>query len=104
MLFIETASEINKEEEKFSFVFVKSKKENCFIGYTSLFDFYNPKYGKTILRICQMIVLPLFQREFHLGTKMMELIYKEARNDETVMEINVESPCEGSMKERRKRR
>jgi histone acetyltransferase 1 len=63
-------------------------------GYMTLFHFQSP-FRKptpgTIVRICQVLVLPPYQRQ-GLGQAMMRAVYQYAENDDLV-EVNVEDPA-----------
>eukprot|EP00592_Proboscia_alata_P008467 CAMPEP_0194363414 /NCGR_PEP_ID=MMETSP0174-20130528/11211_1 /TAXON_ID=216777 /ORGANISM="Proboscia alata, Strain PI-D3" /LENGTH=496 /DNA_ID=CAMNT_0039136797 /DNA_START=84 /DNA_END=1570 /DNA_ORIENTATION=- len=70
------------------------------VGYTTLYYFHapfkRPKPG-LVVRICQMLILPPYQRCGH-GKVMMEQIYNLIQKDddkEIVVELNVEDPCVG---------
>jgi len=64
-------------------------------GYITLFSFPSPfrKAGPgTIRRICQVLLLPPYQRAGH-GSIMLGAILDNARLDKNVVQINVEDPA-----------
>ncbi len=104
---------------------IPSSKENqnetvgySLVGYMTLFGFYAPFHkpkGGIVLRICQALVLPPYQRQGH-GKQMMRYVYDYAhgrydntlksvrlKNNDTskqmvareIVEINVEDPAPG---------
>lgn len=65
-----------------------------FVGYCTLYHFRAPfrrPTPGTVARICQILVLPPFQRAGH-GRRLVERAYDAARDDDDVVEINVEDP------------
>lgn len=90
------------------------KRESVYslVGYMTLFTFYSPlkkPRGGNVLRICQALVLPPFQRQGH-GKAMMAAVYDYARGSKSrdgngddpkisavqnVVEVNVEDPAPG---------
>ena len=79
-----------------------STQENAhlleFVGYATLLavtsPFRKPKAG-TILRICQVVILPPYHRAGH-GSTMLQQIYacaNSTQSDEEIVEINVEDPA-----------
>ena len=84
----------NKEDARYSLA-----------GYTTLYSFYSP-FRKPqpghVMRICQVIILPPYQRKGH-GRKLLEAVYDFAHEklcareegQESIREINVEDPAPG---------
>jgi hypothetical protein len=86
----------------------------CFVGYLTIFIFNNPLKGQG-LRICQILILPPFQRQgtsrlggvwLELcsglmviyvwaghGARMLRWVYESARSRELVFEVTVEDPA-----------
>mmetsp|Transcript_15571 Transcript_15571/g.29369 ORF Transcript_15571/g.29369 Transcript_15571/m.29369 type:complete len:608 (-) Transcript_15571:649-2472(-) len=99
------------DESNSSIDHVTSEKVSVYslVGYMTLFTFYSPfkkpKSGN-VLRICQALILPPFQRQGH-GKAMMSCVYEYARgkidkgdNSEScihddIVEVNVEDPAPG---------
>lgn len=105
--FIETADNVDISDSnggfwKVLYVFEQhGSKHDAFkyslVGYTTLFYFHAPfkkPKGGSVVRICQSLVLPPYQRCGH-GTQMMKQIYEIARSDPQIVEINVEDPAPG---------
>jgi len=96
---IETASTVDisstKDGGRWEILFLF--ESGAFVGYCTLF-FFNalfrrPKPG-IVVRICQMIIMPRFQRR-GLGRKLMREVYELASASEKIVEITVEDPCIG---------
>ncbi len=79
------------------------------VGYVTLFHFHNPyrkPIGGTIVRICQVLILPPYQRQKH-GHQMLHALYQYCSNNDNdgdtttnttvvqhnIVEINVEDPA-----------
>ena len=79
------------------------------VGYMTLFHFQNPyrkPIGGTIVRICQVLILPPYQRQKH-GQQMLHALYQYCSNNDNdtdtttnttvaehnIVEINVEDPA-----------
>ena len=116
MFFIETADNVDLSSNeggghwKCVYVYRRHKADKySLVGYTTLFHFNSPfrkpKAG-IVMRVCQAIVLPPYQRGGH-GSMMLNEVYKIAEgrplsidestksgNDE-IVEVNVEDPCPG---------
>lgn len=113
LMFIENASSIELKSNEggewhILYLFLQhSDGQYSFAGYMTLFSFFSPfKKPKPgiVLRICQAIILPFYQRQGH-GKKLMECVYDFAngkydvlleRNSslmKEIVEINVEDPC-----------
>lgn len=69
------------------------------VGYASLYRFTNPMRERRpdTLRLAQLLVLPLFQRQGH-GERLLLLAHEAAaaaEGGEGVLEVSIEDPCEG---------
>lgn len=113
LLFIENADDVQVDAQdgggywKVVYVFrIHGPKKFSLAGYVTLFHFSapfrKPKAG-TIVRICQAVVLPPYQRAGH-GREMLHTVHdlaQEKFNDkitkygEAIVEINVEDPAPG---------
>jgi GNAT superfamily N-acetyltransferase len=78
-----TATDTNNQEEG----------HWSFAGYLTLYAFTNPFKGKS-LRICQVLILPPYQRQGH-GQKLLRAAYTLARERDIVYEVTVEDPAPG---------
>ena len=58
----------------------------CLAGYLTLYAFNNPLKGKSV-RICQVLVLPPFQRQGH-GQRLLRQAYRIARERDVVYEVS----------------
>lgn len=115
MFFIETADDVDLSSNeggghwKCIYVYRRHEADKySLVGYTTLFHFNSPfrkpKPG-IVMRVCQAIVLPPYQRGGH-GSMMLNEVYKiaegrsgidgsaESGSDE-IVEVNVEDPCPG---------
>ena len=74
-------------------------------GYMTLFLFYSPfkkPVGGNIVRICQALILPSYQRQGH-GKRLMDACYQYAKGEfdtilkeqSNIVEVNVEDPAPG---------
>ena len=73
----------------------KNDFKYSFVGYTTLFHFYSPfriPKGGQIVRICQVFIMPPFQRSGH-GAQMIHQVYRMAQDQDEIVEINVEDPA-----------
>ena len=111
MFFIETADNVDLSSNeggghwKCIYVYRRHEADKySLVGYTTLFHFNSPfrkpKPG-IVMRVCQAIVLPPYQRGGH-GSMMLNEVYKiaEGRNgvaggSDEIVEVNVEDPCPG---------
>ena len=113
LLFIENADDVQVDSEdgggywKVMYLFRKhGPKKFSLAGYVTLFHFSapfrKPKPG-TIVRICQAVVLPPYQRAGH-GREMLHRVHdlaqgkfneKIAKYAKAIVEINVEDPAPG---------
>ena len=58
----------------------------CLAGFLTLYAFNNPLKGKSI-RVCQVLILPPFQRQGH-GQRLLREAYRLAREKDVVYEVN----------------
>ena len=114
MFFIETADNVDLSSFQCLYVYRRHEADQySLVGYTTLFHFNSPfrkpKPG-IVMRVCQAIVLPPYQRGGH-GSMMLHEVYKIAEgrtsvgsdvdgsttkaSDGDVVEVNVEDPCPG---------
>lgn len=118
LFFIETASDVNVADTSDGcwhvlYLFQKHKDQSgkdgnsickySFVGYMTLYSFaapfHKPRPG-TILRICQALVLPPYQRSGH-GRKMLQAVHRFAEdrltdkmnNEPPIVQVNVEDPA-----------
>ena len=120
MFFIETADNVdlssNEGHWKCLYVYRRHEADQySLVGYTTLFHFNSPFRKPNpgiVMRVCQAIVLPPYQRGGH-GSMMLHEVYKIAEgrtctsigsnvdesttkaSDGDVVEVNVEDPCPG---------
>jgi len=93
MWFIETADSVDFADLRWSAVllFQTLSNERVFVGYMTLFSFLNPITGSK-LRICQALVLPIFQGK-GLARELMLHIYRTyLSGDGEVSDLTVEDP------------
>ena len=69
------------------------------VGYASVYRFTNPMRARRpdTLRLSQLVVLPLFQRQGH-GERLLRHVHAAAaaaEGGEGVLEVSIEDPCEG---------
>jgi histone acetyltransferase 1 len=77
----------------------KSVFQYSLVGYMTLFSFSSPfkkPKGGMIQRVCQVVILPPYQRAGH-GKKMLQVVYQRAKLsnscEDEIVEINVEDPA-----------
>ena len=94
MWYIETASSIDFNDNKWEVIYMikKIKNEQIFIGYCTLYTFHNPFLGSKI-RICQVLILPPFQRQ-GIGRLLLLFIYNLVSLRSNINEITVEDPSD----------
>ena len=102
--FIETADSVDIASTdsgywKVLYLFQKnSSAKYSLAGYMTLFHFHAPFHkprGGTIVRICQALLLPPYQRQGH-GKRLMKAVYEMAQASKSdVVQINVEDPAPG---------
>ncbi|EDV28203.1 uncharacterized protein TRIADDRAFT_53567 [Trichoplax adhaerens] len=96
--YIETASFIDDDDEKWTFylLYHKRKDHNAFrydiIGYMTSYNYYAYP-DKIRSRISQIIILPPYQRNGH-GAKLLESYYSLAEKDDNILDITAEDPSE----------
>ena len=91
------------------YLFQKHSDENVvrysLAGYMTLFLFFSPfkkPVGGNIVRICQALILPPYQRQGH-GKRLMDVCYQYAKGEfdtilkeqSNIVEVNVEDPAPG---------
>ena len=113
LMFIENASSVDLRsneggEWNILYLYLKHDENNySLVGYMTLFNFFSP-FKKTksgiaiLLRICQALILPIYQRQGH-GKRLMSCVFDLANgkynNDNgrqtahEIVEVNVEDPC-----------
>ncbi|XP_039613558.1 histone acetyltransferase type B catalytic subunit [Polypterus senegalus] len=98
MWFIETASFIDVDDEKWDYflIFEKYNKDGetlfATVGYMTVYNYYVFP-DKTRPRVSQMIILPPFQGEGH-GAQLLETVHRYYMTDPKVMDITAEDPSE----------
>ncbi|OQR83122.1 histone acetyltransferase [Achlya hypogyna] len=98
--FIEGADDIDVADERWSLYTIFHKDANDVLrpaGYITMFTFHLPvSHGAMTKskRICQVLVLPPYQRRGH-GERLVELIMADARRADDIYEITVEDPVPG---------
>ena len=115
--YIESASDIDSAEEggawKILYLFRKHNKRAdnndnkqklyyySLVGYMTLFHFESPlrkPVGGTIVRVCQALLLPCYQRMGH-GKRMLHTVFDQCRRSfesgsiHKIVEVNVEDPA-----------
>ena len=100
LMFIDGAELVDLTDHRWSalvaFQTNSTGDETSVVGYTTLFSFWNPTrttQPRTV-RVCQALVLPPFQKR-GIGSRMLELVNKDAEADAEVLEVNIEDPCPG---------
>ncbi|XP_030065388.1 histone acetyltransferase type B catalytic subunit isoform X2 [Microcaecilia unicolor] len=102
MLFIETASFIDVDDERWDYflVFEKYNKDGATlfatVGYMTVYNYYVYP-DKTRPRVSQMLVLPPFQGEGH-GAQLLESVHRYYISSPKVMDITAEDPSENYVK------
>ena len=100
LMFIDGAELVSLTDHRWSVLVVFQANsmgiETSVVGYTTLFSFWNPTRATQprTVRVCQALVLPPFQQR-GIGSRMLQLVYKDAAADAEVLEVNVEDPCPG---------
>lgn len=104
LFFIESADGVSLKQNnagghwKAMYLFQKrGTRRYALCGYLTLFHFSSPfrkpKPG-TIVRICQALLLPPYQRRGH-GKAMIRAVHDMAQESDDIVEINVEDPAPG---------
>ncbi|XP_063069481.1 histone acetyltransferase type B catalytic subunit isoform X2 [Engraulis encrasicolus] len=102
MWFIETASYIDVDDDRWDFflVFEKYNKDGetlyATVGYMTVYNYYVYP-DKTRPRVSQMLVLPPFQGEGH-GAQLLETVHRFYCNSPKVQDITAEDPPENYVK------
>ncbi|MBN3284877.1 HAT1 acetyltransferase, partial [Polyodon spathula] len=102
MWFIETASFIDVDDERWDYflVFEKYNKDGetlfATVGYMTVYNYYVYP-DKTRPRVSQMLILPPFQGEGH-GAQLLEAIHRYYLTDPKVLDITAEDPSESYIK------
>ncbi|KAE8580936.1 hypothetical protein XENTR_v10024599 [Xenopus tropicalis] len=98
MWFIETASYIDVDDEKWDYflVFEKYNKDGATlyatVGYMTVYNYYVYP-DKTRPRVSQMLVLPPFQGEGH-GAQLLETVHRYYVSASNILDITAEDPSE----------
>uniref|UniRef100_A0A1W7RGU1 Histone acetyltransferase type B catalytic subunit n=1 Tax=Agkistrodon contortrix contortrix TaxID=8713 RepID=A0A1W7RGU1_AGKCO len=102
MWFIETASFIDVDDERWNYflVFEKYNKDgatlSATVGYMTVYNYYVYP-DKTRPRVSQMLILPPFQGEGH-GARLLETVHRYYMSSPTVLDITAEDPSESYVK------
>ncbi|EMP38671.1 Histone acetyltransferase type B catalytic subunit [Chelonia mydas] len=102
MWFIETASFIDVDDERWNYflVFEKYNKDGATlfatVGYMTVYNYYVYP-DKTRPRVSQMLILPPFQGEGH-GAQLFETVHRYYMSSPTVLDITAEDPSENYVK------
>lgn len=102
MWFIETASFIDVDDDRWDFflVFEKYNKDGetlyATVGYMTVYNYYVYP-DKTRPRVSQMLILPPFQGEGH-GAQLLEAVHRFYCNLPKVQDITAEDPSENYVK------
>ncbi|KAM6332771.1 histone acetyltransferase type B catalytic subunit [Podargus strigoides] len=102
MWFIETASFIDVDDERWNYflVFEKYNKDGATlfatVGYMTVYNYYVYP-DKTRPRVSQMLILPPFQGEGH-GAQLLETVHRYYMSTPTVLDITAEDPSENYVK------
>lgn len=100
--FIETASFIDVDDERWDYflVFEKYNKDGATlfatVGYMTVYNYY-VYLDKTRPRVSQMLVLPPFQGEGH-GTQLLEAVYRYYMSLPSVLDVTAEDPSDNYIK------
>ncbi|KDO30017.1 hypothetical protein SPRG_05206 [Saprolegnia parasitica CBS 223.65] len=96
--FIEGADDIDVSDARWSLYTMLHKRgddDYTPLGYITMFTFNLPQRAMmTSKRICQVLVLPPYQRQGH-GERLVAHIMAEARASDSIHEITVEDPVPG---------
>ncbi|XP_044160744.1 histone acetyltransferase type B catalytic subunit [Bufo gargarizans] len=98
MWFIETASYIDVDDERWDFflVFEKYNKDGttlfATVGYMTVYNYYVYP-DKTRPRVSQMLVLPPFQGEGH-GAQLLETVHRYYVSSPKILDVTAEDPSE----------
>ncbi|ETV80772.1 hypothetical protein, variant [Aphanomyces astaci] len=94
--FIEGADDIDVHDARWSLYVVFDVSAGYLhpAGYITMFTFHAPMTMMQNVRICQVLVLPPYQRQGH-GERLVEYIMHQARSRANVHEVTVEDPVPG---------
>ncbi|KAM3917514.1 histone acetyltransferase type B catalytic subunit [Leptodactylus fuscus] len=98
MWFIETASYIDVDDERWDFflVFEKYNKDGttlfATVGYMTVYNYYVYP-DKTRPRVSQMLILPPFQGEGH-GAQLLETVHRYYVSSPKILDVTAEDPSE----------
>lgn len=93
--FIENSSPVDINDPRwnvYAVFLMNSGKPLILAGFLTLFEFTNPIKKRKLLRICQVVVLPPFQK-IGLGKSLLLTVYQIAKSNDDIFEVNVEDPC-----------
>ncbi|XP_006003025.1 histone acetyltransferase type B catalytic subunit isoform X1 [Latimeria chalumnae] len=102
MWFIETASFIDVDDERWDYflIFEKYNKDGAtlfaIVGYMTVYNYYVYP-DKTRPRVSQMLILPPFQGEGH-GAQLLEAVHKFYISVPSVLDITAEDPSDNYIK------
>ncbi|XP_029559063.1 histone acetyltransferase type B catalytic subunit isoform X2 [Salmo trutta] len=102
MWFVETASFIDVDDDRWDFFLVFEKYNNdgetlfATVGYMTVYNYYVYP-DKTRPRVSQMLILPPFQGEGH-GAQLLEAVHRFYCNLPKVQDITAEDPSENYVK------
>ncbi|CAI9560508.1 unnamed protein product [Staurois parvus] len=98
MWFIETASYIDVDDERWDYflVFEKYNKDGttlfATVGYMTVYNYYVYP-DKTRPRVSQMLILPPFQGEGH-GAQLLETVHRYYVTSPNILDVTAEDPSE----------
>ncbi|KAM4697531.1 histone acetyltransferase type B catalytic subunit isoform 2-T2 [Rhinophrynus dorsalis] len=98
MWFIETASYIDVDDERWDYflVFEKYNKDGetlfATVGYMTVYNYYVYP-DKTRPRVSQMLILPPFQGEGH-GAQLLETVHRYYISSPQILDVTAEDPSE----------
>ncbi|XP_069839019.1 histone acetyltransferase type B catalytic subunit isoform X2 [Dendropsophus ebraccatus] len=98
MWFIETASYIDVDDERWDYflVFEKYNKDGttlfATVGYMTVYNYYVYP-DKTRPRVSQMLILPPFQGEGH-GAQLLETVHRYYISSPNILDVTAEDPSE----------
>lgn len=96
MLYIEAASYIDYNDDKWILYTLHSKATNELIGFCTLYRFFKFPQGIRA-RVSQFLILPNHQRKGY-GSLLYSFIVSELSKDTDVKELTVESPADAFVK------
>ncbi|ORY84961.1 acyl-CoA N-acyltransferase [Protomyces lactucae-debilis] len=101
LLYIEGASLIDEEDERFDVFVVYETQDGQpirFVGYCTCYKYYfydkaTHAFDVVRYRISQFLTLPHFQKQGH-GGQLYDTIFADCQRDSKVLEVTVEDPSE----------